>query len=133
MYFDELDKFISLNFSADQWSDHSIDVATCIVEDFTSQDWRSLSEVLERRDAAWREKLAQCLGDVRSEESLRCLCLLLDTVDPEVFVASADSLREFDFLDSARLNVEQLKRRYATFELEGSIEHIVVSEFFRRL
>ena len=132
-FIDEFDKFVSLDFSADQWSDDSIDVAVSIVEDFTSEDWCSLYEVLGRRDVAWREKLAQCLGRVRSEESLRCLCLLLDTSDPEVFVASADSRREFDFLDSSRLDVEQLMRRCAIFELKDSIEDIVVSDFFRRL
>ena len=133
MFFDEFDTFISLEFSVDGWSDHSIDVAIAIVEDFAADDWQALHEAIGHRDAAWRTKLAQALGSVWSDTALSLLCLLLDTTDTEVFVAAADSLREFDCLDSAQLDVEELKRRYAALESTGRLDDLVVAEFFRLL
>lgn len=132
MYFEEFDKFIAVDFSVDQWSDHSMDIATSIVKDFTADDWQKLLEVLGRRDGTWREKLAQSLGEVRSDAAFHCLCLLLDTADTEVFVAAADSLREFDSLASAPLDIEELKQRYAALESKDSIDELVVADFFRR-
>lgn len=132
MTFKQFDEFISVERGVDDWGDDAIIVAESIMSEFSDGDWRALIEVLGRRDAAWRENLAQCLDSFKREEALTCLYLLLDTDDYGVFIAAAASIATFD-IDPDRINIEQLKSRYESFSATDSMDDRVFSELLQKL
>lgn len=132
MTFKQFDEFISVERGVDDWGDDAIIVAESIMSEFSDGDWRALIEVLGRRDAAWRENLAQCLDSFKREEALTCLYSLLDTDDYGVFIAAAASIAAFD-IDPDRINVEQLKSRYESFSATDSMDDRVFSELLQKL
>ena len=132
MTFRKFDEFISVERGVDDWGDDAIIVAESIMSEFSDVDWRALIEVLGHRDAVWRENLAQCLDSFKREEALICLYLLVDTDDPDVLFAAADSLVRFD-IDPERIDVERLIVRIANIQPMGSIRARVFSELLNKL
>ncbi|WP_066461639.1 hypothetical protein [Sanguibacter suarezii] len=136
MAFKQFDEFISIERGINDWSDDAVLIAESIMSDFVDCDWKALIEVLGRRDAAWRKNLADCLASAERDESLACLYLLLDTDDPGVFFAAAESIQRFDALDPQRIDIEALKKRYASFRSAGSADEadvVIFSELLDKL
>ena len=128
--------FIALDMALSEWSDDAIEIAISVMSEFSDSDWQVLPQVIGQREAAWRQRLAECLDSAKRSESLVCLYLLLGTDDPGVFFVAAETIQRFDALDPQRIDIEKLKKRYASFRSSGSAgeaDAVIFSELLDKL
>lgn len=100
--YDELDNYLSSEFSVDYWSDEGINIAVTTVENFSEDDWKLLVINASEKSPDWQVKLANLLGDFTTENSVTILISLLGSNNDEVIEAAIDSIR-------GMTNIEVLK------------------------
>ncbi|MDW5524978.1 hypothetical protein R6Z02_14560 [Carnobacterium maltaromaticum] len=100
--YDELDNYLSSEFSVDYWSDEGINIAVNTVENFSEDDWKLLVINASEKSPDWQVKLANLLGDFTTENSVTILISLLGSNNDEVIEAAIDSIR-------GMTNIEVLK------------------------
>ena len=132
----EFDKFIALDMALSEWSDGAIEVAISMMSEFSDADWQLLPQVIGQKGTAWRQRLAEWLDSAKRSEPLTCLYLLLDTDDPGVFFAAAESIQRFDALDPQGIDVAALEKRYARLQSTDAtdeVEEVIFSELLGKL
>lgn len=93
LMYNELDHYLSSEFSVDYWSDEGINIAVSTVENFSEDDWKLLIINASEKSPDWQVKLANVLGDFTTENSVTILISLLGSNDNEVLEAAIDSIR----------------------------------------
>lgn len=91
--YNELDNYLSSEFSVDYWSDEGINIAGTTVENFSEDDWKLLVINASEKSPDWQVKLANVLGDFTTENSVSILISLLGSSNNEVIEAAIDSIR----------------------------------------
>lgn len=91
--YNELDNYLSSEFSVDYWSDEGINIAVSTVENFSEDDWKLLVINASEKSPDWQVKLANVLGDFTTENSATILISLLGSNNDEVIEAAIDSIR----------------------------------------
>ncbi|WP_317945960.1 HEAT repeat domain-containing protein [Carnobacterium maltaromaticum] len=97
--YNELDNYLSSEFSVDYWSDEGINIAVTTVENFSEDDWKLLVINASEKSPDWQVKLANVLGDFTTENSVSILISLLGSSNDEVIEAAIDSIRGMTHLD----------------------------------
>lgn len=97
--YNELDNYLSSEFSVDYWSDEGINIAVNTVESFSEDDWKLLIINASEKSPDWQVKLANVLGDFTTENSVTILISLLGSSNNEVIEAAIDSIRVMTHLD----------------------------------
>lgn len=97
--YNELDNYLSSEFSVDYWSDEGINIAVNTVENFSEDDWKLLVINASEKSLDWQVKLANVLGDFTTENSVTILISLLGSNNDEVIEAAIDSIRGMTHLD----------------------------------
>lgn len=97
--YNELDNYLSSEFSVDYWSDEGINIAVNTVENFSEDDWKLLVINASEKSPDWQVKLANVLGDFTTENSVTILISLLGSSNNEVIEAAIDSIRGMTHLD----------------------------------
>lgn len=91
--YNELENYLSSEFSVDYWSDEGITIAVNTVENFSEDDWKLLVINASKKSPDWQIKLANVLGDFTTEKSMTILIALLGSNNSDVIVAAIDSIR----------------------------------------
>lgn len=92
--YEELDEFLSGEFTTDYWYDEGFSIASEMLEEFNNDDWEKLLEFILSKSVDWQVRFAYCVeSDINDNAVVKSL-LLLSTVDnEEVFTTCIDSLR----------------------------------------
>lgn len=92
----ELDNLLSEESTIDSWYDDGFLIAQAIMNDFTTDDWRRLSNDVLNKDLEWQKKLVYCLDNQIIWEELEILDKLFCIKDDELLEMCIDALRSFD-------------------------------------
>ena len=97
--YNELENYLSSEFSVDYWSDEGITIVVNTLVNFSEDDWKLLIINANKKNPDWQIKLANVLGDFTTENSMTILISLLGSNNDEVIEAAIDSIREMTHLD----------------------------------
>ena len=92
----ELDDLLSEESTIDSWYDDGFLIAQMIMNDFTMDDWKKLSNNVLNKGLEWQKKLVYCLDNQIIWEELEILDKLFCTKDDELLEMCIDALRSFD-------------------------------------
>lgn len=113
----ELDDLLSEESTIDSWYDGGFLIAQTILNDFTKDDWKMLSNNVMNKDSEWQKKLVYCLDNQMIWEELEILDKLLCTKDDELLEMCIDTLRSFDneighsYVERHPQIIEEVKKR----------------------
>lgn len=91
--YEKLDEYLSGPFSMDYWYDEGVIFATETLRKFNEVDWEKLLFSILSKSREWQIRFAYATADINNEYVLKCLILLSDTEDDELFETCIDSLR----------------------------------------
>lgn len=92
----ELDNLLSEESTIDSWYDDGFLIAQNIMNDFSKDDWKKLSNDVLNKDLEWQKKLVYCLDSQIIQEELEIIGKLFCTKDDELLEMCIDALRSFD-------------------------------------
>ena len=109
--FQELDEYLSKDYSIDYWSDEGVLYAHQLIETFTSADWDDLDIAWRNRPQQWQSYCAQILPWGDKDRAMHLLFEMVQMSDDELLISAADSLREFDATQLSPHVTPQIKER----------------------
>ena len=92
----ELDNLLSEEATVDSWYDDGFLIAQNIMNDFSRNDWKKLSDDVLNKSLEWQKKLVYCLDNQIIQEELEIISKLFSTKDDELLEMCIDALRSFD-------------------------------------
>lgn len=91
---DYLTSFAKMPEINDSWYDDGCIIATEMLQEFTDNDWRKLSDNILSKSIMWQTLYAYCVdSDINDEVVIKTLILLSEIDNDELFVTCIDSLR----------------------------------------
>lgn len=134
--YNELENYLSSEFSWDYWSDEGITIAVNTVVNFSEDDWKLLIINANKKNPDWQIKLANVLGDFTTENSMTILISLLGSNNDEVIEAAIDSIRGMTHLEVLK-NAEVRKLIYVrTNELKDKnslLTNLIINDLKEKL
>lgn len=100
--------FIHESEPGDYWYDCAILDATEILKKFSHYDWNLLLDELNSKSLFWKNRLAECLGDLHNSHELEVLLNIINTNDEDLFISCVDSLRLLNISDIDKTKKNQL-------------------------
>ncbi|MEK3786366.1 MULTISPECIES: hypothetical protein [Paenibacillus] len=92
--YEELDEYLSGEFTTDYWYDEGFSIAREMLEEFNNNDWEELLSQILSKSIDWQVRYAYCVdSDVNDDAVVKSLLLLTSVDDEELFTTSVDSLR----------------------------------------
>ncbi|WP_202906789.1 hypothetical protein [Abyssisolibacter fermentans] len=89
-----LDSFAKMPGINDSWFDDGCVIATEMLQEFTADDWRKLTNSILSKSVMWQTLYAYCVdSDINDEAIIKSLVILCGIDDDELFVTCIDSLR----------------------------------------
>jgi hypothetical protein len=131
--FQELDAYLSQDFSDDYWSDDGNLYARELVKQLTLEDWNAFKSSWQNRSKEWQIRCAEILD---WGEALQAVALLLEMIreeDDELTLTAADSLRS---IGVAELNLpvgKDVLERLQAVAQAGSIAKRIINELLKQL
>ncbi len=100
--FQELDAYLSQDFSDDYWADDASLYACELVKQLTPEDWNALQSSWQNRSKQWQVRCAEILDWGEASQAVPLLLEMIREGDDELTLTAADSLRsigvaELDF------------------------------------
>ena len=96
--FDELDRYLAVDYSPNLWSDDAIDRATELLDGLSEADWHRLERTWKDRPIAWQVRLADAVFGSDKPRVIDLLCQMLKSPEVEVAIAAAESLEAKDYV-----------------------------------
>ncbi|MFE1748581.1 hypothetical protein [Coleofasciculus sp. H7-2] len=129
--FQELDAYLSQNFSDDYWADDASLYACELVKQLTTEDWDALHASWQNRSKEWQVRCAEILDWGEVSQAVPLLLEMIREEDDELTLTAADSLRSIGVeLD---LPGEDILERLQTVAQTGSIAKRIVNELLKQL
>lgn len=92
--YEELDEYLSGEFTIDYWYDEGFSIAREMLEKFSDRDWEKLLKDVLLKPVDWQVRYAYCVDiDINDDAVVTSLLLLCSVDDEELFMTSVDSLR----------------------------------------
>lgn len=92
--YEELDEFLSGEFTTDYWYDEGFSIAREMLEEFNNNDWEKLFDFFLSKSIEWQVRYAYCVdSDINDNAVVKSLLLLSTVDDDELFTTCIDSLR----------------------------------------
>ncbi|WP_028592263.1 hypothetical protein [Paenibacillus massiliensis] len=92
--YEELDEYLSGEFTTDYWYDEGFSIAREMLEEFNNNDWEELLSQILSKSIDWQVRYAYCVdSDVNDDAVVKSLLLLTSVDDEELFTTCVDSLR----------------------------------------
>lgn len=91
--FQELDAYLSKDFSEDYWADDASLYARELVKQLSSQDWNALKSCWKNRSKQWQVRFAEILDWGETRRAVSLLQQMIQVRDDELTLTAADSLR----------------------------------------
>ena len=118
--FDELDRYLTVDYSPNLWSDDAIDCATELLDGLSEADWHRLERTWKDIPIAWQVRLADAVFGSDKPRVIDLLCQMLKSPEVEVAIAAAESLEAKDYVTSLRDVLEKLLD-----SVEGGEQHAI--------
>ncbi|HEY9633539.1 MAG TPA: hypothetical protein V6D14_09045 [Coleofasciculaceae cyanobacterium] len=91
--FQELDAYLSQDFSDDYWADDASLYARELVKQLTTEDWNALKSSWQNRSKEWQVRCAEILDWGEAIQAVPLLRQMIQVRDDELTLTAADSLR----------------------------------------
>ncbi len=91
--FQELDAYLSQDFSDDYWADDASLYARELVKQLTTEDWDALKSSWQNCSKQWQVRLAEILDWGETRRAVSLLQQMIQVRDDELTLTAADSLR----------------------------------------
>lgn len=91
--FQELDTYLSQDFSDDYWADDASLYARELVKQLTLDDWNALKSSWQNRSKQWQVRFAEILDWGETPRAVSLLRQMIQVRDDELTLTAADSLR----------------------------------------
>ena len=92
--YEELDRYLSGEFTTDSWYDDGFSIAIEMLEEFKDNDWDELLNAILSKSIDWQVRYAYCVdSDINDNAVVKSLLLLCTIDDEELFTTCIDSLR----------------------------------------
>jgi tetratricopeptide (TPR) repeat protein len=131
--FQELDAYLSQEFSDDYWYDDAKFYACELVKQLTTDDWNTLKSSWRNRPKQWQERCAEILdwGDAR--QAVPLLVEMIQVEDDELTLTAADSLSSIGVaeLDLA-ISADVLSRLQALAN-SGNVAKLIINQLLGQL
>lgn len=131
--FQELDTYLSQDFSDDYWSDDASLYACELVKQLTTEDWDALKSSWRNRSKHWQERCAEILdwGDARQAVSL--LLEMIQVEDDELTLTAADSLSSIGVAElDLPVGADVLSRLQAVAH-SGNVAKLIINQLLKQL
>ena len=131
----ELDELLLEETTVDSWYDDGFTIAQDIIEQFSVDDWKELSNEVLNKDLDWQKKLVYCLDNQVVEEELNIICKLILIDDEELLEMCIGALRAFDnelghsFIKKNPQIITEVKKR---MNFTGSVTKRMLEDFLRK-
>lgn len=130
----ELDDLLLEETSIDSWYDDGFIIAQSIMNDFSENDWKNLSQIVLNRSLEWQKKLVYCLDNQIIQEELEIIGKLLCVEEEELLEMCIDVLRSFDnemgyvYIKNHPEIVVKVKEKY---DSAGSVMKMMLQSFLK--
>ncbi|WP_040214215.1 hypothetical protein [Clostridium polynesiense] len=115
--YEELNEYLSGQFSMDYWFDEGVIIATDMLRKFNESDWKKLLDDILVKPIDWQIRFAYCAdNDINDEVLIKCLILLSSIDNDELFETCIDSLRvlaneeNIGIISNEKTIIEQVKK-----------------------
>lgn len=131
--FQELDAYLSQEFSDDYWYDDAKFYACELVKQLTADDWDALKSSWRNRSKQWQERCAEMLdwGDVR--QAVPLLLEMIQVENDDLTLTAADSLSSIGIADlDLAISADVLSRLQAVAN-SGNVAKLIINELLAQL
>lgn len=131
--FQELDTYLSQDFSDDYWSDDASLYACELVKQLTTEDWNALHASWRNRSKQWQERCAEILdwGDAR--QAVPLLLEMIQVEDDELTLTAADSLSSIGVAElDLPVGADVLSRLQAVAH-SGNVAKLIINQLLKQL
>ena len=92
--YEELDKYLSGEFTVDYWYNEGFSLAREMLEEFKDKDWKELLNTILSKSTDWQVRYAYCVDShINDDAAIKSLILLTSIDNEELFTICVDSLR----------------------------------------
>ncbi len=126
--FQELDAYLSQDFSDDYWADDASLYACDLVKQLTTDDWNALKSSWRNHSKQWQVRCAEILdwGDAR--QAVPLLLEMIREGDDELTLTAADSLRSIGVADlDLAISADVLSRLQALAN-SGNVAKLIINQ-----
>jgi hypothetical protein len=131
--FQELDAYLSQDFSDDYWADDASLYACELVKHLTTEDWNALKSSWQNRSKEWQVCCAEVLDWGEARQAVPLLLEMIQNGDDELTLTAADSLRSIGVAELDSSVGEDILERLQTVAQKGSIAKRLINELLKQL
>jgi hypothetical protein len=131
--FQELDAYLSQDFSDDYWADDASLYACELVKHLTTEDWNALKSSWQNRWRHWQVRCAEILDWGEAHQAVPLLLEMIQVGDDELTLTAADSLRS---IGAAELDLpvgKDVLERLQAVAQTGNIAQHIINELLKQL
>ena len=131
--FQELDTYLSQDFSDDYWADDASLYACELVKQLTTEDWDALKFSWRNRSKHWQERCAEILdwGDAR--QAVPLLLEMIQVEDNDLTLTAADSLSSIGVVElDLPVGADVLSRLQAVAH-SGNVAKLIINQLLKQL
>ncbi len=131
--FQELDAYLSKEFSEDYWADDASLYACELVKQLTTDDWNALKSSWRYRSKHWQERCAEIINWADVRYSVPLLLEMVQVDDDELTLTAADSLRSIGVGELDLSVGENVLERLQAVAQNGKIAKRIINELLKQL
>jgi len=131
--FQELDAYLSQDFSDDYWYDDASLYACELVKQLTIEDWNALLSSWQNRSKQWQVRCAEILDWGEASQAVPLLLEMIREGDDELTLTAADSLRSIGVAELDLPVGEDVLERLQAVAQTGNIAKRIISELLEQL
>ncbi len=131
--FQELDAYLSQDFSDDYWADDASLYACDLVKQLTTDDWNALKSSWRNHSKQWQERCAEILdwGDAR--QAVPLLLEMIQVEDDELTLTAADSLSSIGVAELDLPVSAGVLSRLEAVAHSGNVAKLIINQLLEQL
>ena len=128
--FEEFESGITDNSSDDYWYDEGLFYYQDVLDSFSDEDWKALSEKVGDYSEKAQIRCVECLSESDNRNNLLMILKISETKNRELFVTCVDSLRNMDISSLSQSEKERLLQRVNEYSADASSPEKAVLKAF---
>lgn len=131
--FQELDVYLSQDFSEDYWADDASLYACELVKQLTTEDWNALYASWRNRSKQWQVRCAEILDWGEARQAVPLLLEMIQVKDDELTLTAADSLSSIGVAElDLPVGADVLSRLQAVAN-SGNVAKLIINQLLKQL
>ena len=131
--FQELDAYLSKDFSEDYWADDASLYARELVKQLTTQDWDALKSSWQNRSKEWQVRCAEIIDWGEARQAVPLLLEMIREEDDELTLTAADSLRSIGVAELDLPVGDDVLKRLQAVAQTGNLARRIIGELLEQL